>query len=205
MKKSIFIFVLFIVSSVSSQVHKNSRFWSVSTNVGGHAFFSHFANNSSIRPYTYVNTNAIYKLTPLLGIRPGVHYHNFTNGTDNVNYTNMSIDIVIDANQFGTTGYREKKGEMSVLMHSGFGFSTMWKDRLTTEDPFIKGNDDMMSVSFGVTTRYRINRRMLINADVTYVTHLLQDQFFDFSDRKARGAGGGFMRFSFGVTYELIR
>jgi hypothetical protein len=185
----------------------NSKFWSGAINIGG-ATLHNPAGSNSIKFYqpTNFHLNAIYKFNHIFGIRPNINYHIFvTDAKPNVNYANFTVDGIVDFNQIGTYGFREQIYEFSVLGHLGYGFSTMWKDRFSTEDPYIKGNDDMMTISFGVTPRMRLSRNMLLNFDVSYVTHILQQRAFDWVGRNDRNFGGGFMRYSFGITYEFIK
>lgn len=203
---TLFIALLFAVN-LNAQVYKNSKFWSMALNVGGHGFHSH-TNTNSIKFYqpSHVHVNAIYKFNHIYGIRPSINYHNNrTEQKPNVNYVNATLDFVVDFNQMGTYGFREKKWEFSSVGYMGFGFSTMWRDRIPTEDPYIVGQDDMMSFNIGVTPRMRISNNMLLNFDLAYTVHHLQDHTFDWSGRKDRGFGGGFLRFGVGLTYEFIK
>lgn len=206
MKKITLIAAMFCVTAISAQVYMNSKFWSVALNAGGHMLHSHMnANTVKFYQPSQLHVNGHYKFNHVFGIRPNFNFHNLKMDDKNVKYAHFAIDGTVDFNQLGTYGFREQLYEISVLGHLGVGLSTMWKDRTSTGDPGIKGNDDMITFSLGVTPRMRISKNMLINFDVTYVTHALQDRYFDFSDRKARGFGGGFMRYSVGITYEFIR
>jgi len=206
MKRIILISALLLTASLSAQVYRNSKFWSMALNVGGHTLHSHL-NTSSIKFYqpSHIHLNGHYKFNHIFGIRPNINFHNMImDQAPNIKYANFTIDGTIDFNQISTFGYREQLYETSVLGHIGYGFSTMWKDRVVEGDPYIQGNDDMMVISFGVTPRMRISKNMLLNFDLTYATHIFQDQFYDWTARKDRGFGGGFLRFSFGLTYEFI-
>ncbi len=206
MKKITLIALLICATALNAQVYRNSKFWSMALNVGGHAFHSH-KNVESIKFYqpSHIHLNAAYKFNHIYGIRPNFNFHSINvEGATNVKYANFTIDGTIDWNQMGTYGFREMIHEFSVVSHFGFGLSTMWQDRKNQTDPYIKNHDDMLTWSVGITPRLRLSRNMLLNFDMTYVFHHLQDQYFDFTQRKARGFGGGFMRYSFGITYEFI-
>jgi hypothetical protein len=207
MKRFTLFIALLFATTLSAQVYKNSKFWSVAMNVGGHGFHSHI-NTNSIKFYqpAHVHLNAGYKFNHIYGIRPSINYHNNRrNDNPNAHYLNASLDFTVDFNQMGTYGFREKKWEFSSVGYMGFGFSTMWTDRLIEGDPYLEGQDDMMSFTIGITPRMRITDRMLLNFDMAYTVHHMQDWTFDWDARKDRGFGGGFLRFGVGLTYEFVK
>lgn len=204
--------ILFTVP-LTAQVYQNSKFWSAALNVGGQALVLPSVESVKFYQPSLIHVNAAYKFNHIYGVRPSVNFHrlimdeaSFTDA--HTKYVNASLDFFVDFNQMGTYGFRENQWEWSVLGYTGFGFSTMWRDKSnhTLEDPLFKGQDDMISLSIGITPRIRISRNMLLNVDLSWISHIFQDRTYDMGPiRLDRGFGGGMTRFSFGLTYEFIK
>lgn len=184
------------------------KYFSVSLNVGSHALHNPIsdATGRSYLPH-YYNASLLYKVTPVFGLRSGAHFHTFKmQDAPSVKYSNLTIDVCFDLNQIGTYGFVEEKYETSVVAYLGVGLASMWRDRSATlmNDPYFKGNDDMFSVSLGLNPRMKIAKNMFINLDVSYVSQFFLSRSYDFLENyERRGFGGGFLRYSFGLTYEF--
>lgn len=210
MKKVILFSFVILASSAFGQRYKNSKYWSAALNVGGQALINSNVESVKFFQPSSIHANAIYKFNPIWGIRPNVNFHRLImDEKPHTKYMGASLDVIVDFNQMGTYGFIENLYEFSVLGYTGFGFSSMWRDRAANKvgDLYILGNDDMMTFTIGITPRMRISRNMMLNFDLGYVSHFLQDREYDFAlnqDRK-RTLGNSFMRFSFGITYEFIK
>ena len=101
----------------------------------------------------------------------------------------------------------------SLIQHTGFGLATIsnpsWKENreaagVEFKDPLIKGNDDVFTLVFGLTPKYKINEHIALNLDFSFNLLMKQDHTFDrFSYITTGGGTTNFSTLSLGMTYFL--
>jgi OOP family OmpA-OmpF porin len=110
-------------------------------------------------------------------------------------YYRTSIQGVLDIGRvFTFENFSEKT---SLLFHAGLGSS--W---LTSKVGAKR--DRMVNFLFGFTPQYKINKRMAINVDATFIWHIYQQYTFDmYSAVTKRGFDGFIANATVGVNYYL--
>jgi OOP family OmpA-OmpF porin len=97
--------------------------------------------------------------------------------------------------------------KIGLLAHLGSGWSTMWspsKKLTDPNDPFIKNSDDMLNIIIGLTPQYKVNEKISLNFDISAVSHIRQNNNFDYSKKvKTPGISGYFFNWSLGATYYI--
>jgi hypothetical protein len=207
--KAILLASVLLTSTLSyGQLFTKGRKWSAGLNIGSQDLLSHTNSNSTkFYQLTSFHANGRYMFNNWFGLQSNLGYQlMLQDEPTHVNYASFTLSGVFDLSELATfivwpVGFR-------VLGHLDQGFASMWKRNhfnelgITPGSPYFKSNDDMLVVSVGLTPEYRLTHNIMINFDVTYVQHILQDQYFDWSDRiRPRSVSGSFMRFSIGATY----
>ena len=101
--------------------------------------------------------------------------------------------------------------DFGLNFHAGVGLSTLvnksWKEssQAVLDDPYLSGNDDMVSIIFGLTPRYHINNNLSFNFDLSFNLLFMQSRTIDtynwiVPDKNVTG----YTTASFGITYRLL-
>jgi OOP family OmpA-OmpF porin len=145
------------------------------------------------------------------GWKSTIAYDNFSFKTQNNNTTYFRLSIEPTINLRELLGLSEFTDKFGVLAHFGVGLSTMWSKNIIGLNPynlqFIKSRsiDNMLHFTYGVTPTYKINNKFTLNINISQITHLRQDAYFDFlsSIKDKSRARGGLFNFTIGVTMSL--
>lgn len=209
MKPYLFVLLLLVSSFSFGQLFTRGNIWSVGFNLGSQDVMSH-TNSKSTRFYqpTSFHANGRYMINSWFGVQANLGYQLFIQEEPtHVNYATLTGAAVFDLSEL-TSGYISWPNGFRVLGHVDGGYATMWKRNyfqdlnISPNTPLFNSNDEVFVASIGLTPEYRITPNWMINFDVTFVQHILQDMYFDWSEMiRPRGLKGSFMRFSFGVTH----
>jgi hypothetical protein len=115
------------------------------------------------------------------------------------------------ANISADRGVMERK--MNYMFHVGLGLASQFhadfKDSLlasgaTLQDPLIKGNDDMLSIMFGITPQFKITNALFVEADLSFQFLPMADGVFDkvIENRKGKSMNV-FVNPSIGISYHF--
>ena len=202
---TIFTIVFSLLPNVAFD-QKTTNSWSIDACFGG---------TNPVKPYTtgyWSNTvsffhgsmGARYMFNNKFGIKIDGGYDRVTNDIVGNNgnslpfkshYYRTSLQGVLDLGRvFTFENFSEKT---SLLFHAGLGSS--W---LTSK---VGGKRDrMVNFLFGFTPQYKINKRMAINVDATFIWHIYQQYTFDmYSSVSKRGFDGFIANATVGVNYYL--
>jgi OOP family OmpA-OmpF porin len=187
-------------------VQKTTNSWSIDAAFGG---------TNPVKPYTtgywsntvsffHSSAGARYMFNNKFGIKLDGGYDRVTNDIVGNNgnslpfkshYYRTSIQGVLDIGRvFTFENFTEKT---SLLFHAGLGSS--W---LTSKVGAKR--DRMVNFLFGFTPQYKINNRMAINVDATFIWHIYQQYTFDMhTSVSKRGFDGFIANATVGVNYYL--
>lgn len=211
MKKLLLTLGILIINTsilLSQSFNKNA----ISFNLGNHFGLS---NSGQSKEKTiginHFNFSYRYMHNNKFGWKTSVAYDNFSfkNQNNNTTYFRFSIEPTINLREI--LGLSEFTDKFGALAHFGIGVSSMWSKNIVGLKPvnllFIKSGtyDNMIHFTYGITPTYKINNKFTINADISQITHLRQNIYFDFLSKisdKSR-ARGGFFNFTIGVTMSL--
>lgn len=145
--------------------------------------------------------NAQYKLKSNFGLMLNLGFGSLDTETNTGAKTNLlagSFEItyqfqdLLNASRFG------------ILFHAGPGLATMWNPdvkAVNPTDPYLKGQDDMITLNIGVLPSYRITDNLHGFIDLSVNTNFQQDHHFDYSVRE-RGSALLFSS-SLGLSYSF--
>ena len=197
-------FILFIQSIAYNQKTTNS--WSIDGAFGG---------TNPVKPYTtgyWSNTVSFfhgsvglrYMINNKFGIKLDGGYDRVTNdivGDNNnslpfkSNYYRTSIQGILDLGRIFT--FENFSEKTSLLFHVGGGASIL------TSQVAIE-NDRMVNFLFGFTPQYKINKRLAINVDASFIWHIYQKYTFDMHSTVAKRGFDGFVaNATVGLNYYL--
>lgn len=186
--------------------------WSIGVGVGasdGHAPIR--ISGPRIYQPSMIQGDIRYMFNNRFGIMASMQYNTFKVNTSDLrtSYVNASLSGVLNAGEL--LKFNEFTNRLGLLIHGGFGISSMWqKDFFTnagienTQSPMFNKADDMLAYSFGATPQFKINENFSLNADLSFMFHGRQTRTFDFQHlNKRNGIDGYFLNLSVGASYYL--
>ena len=210
--KNLFLTIGVLLFNISISLSQSFNQHALSLNVGNHFGFS---NSGQFKPKTiglnHFDFGYRYMHNNKFGWKTTIAYDNFSfnHQENNTNYFRFSIEPTINLRELlGLSEFTEKFG---ALAHFGVGLSSMWSKNIIGLNSnnllFVKSGsfDNMLHFIYGITPTYKINNKFTINADISQITHLKQDVYFDFLSaiKEKSRARGGLFNFTVGVTMSL--
>jgi hypothetical protein len=158
-----------------------------------------------------------YMLNDIWGLKGSLGYDQLNSSSDesgsliNDNSILVRANLEAVANISADRGVTERK--MNYMFHVGLGLASQFhadfKDSLlasgtTLQDPLIKGNDDMLSIMFGITPQFKITNALFVEADLSFQFLPMADGVFDkvIENRKGKSMNV-FMNPSIGISYHF--
>ena len=211
MKKLTAYFIFFLAFGASAQ---NSLFFDL--NVGGR-FLGNVSDSSTLTPGIHLDGGVGYMFNPIWGIKGDLGYDTYRSFKDNSMNNEIDRSYMIRASLQGLLSLSElfefESREFELMFHAGFGFASQinpsYKTRFTDnggvfEDPYFKGNDDMINVIFGISPKYRIRDHFMMSFDLSGLVLLQESNFVDAVFDNTVNQGTGFiLNASVGITYEI--
>lgn len=152
----------------------------------------------------HIGLNTRYMFNTNLGLMLGLGYDLFptAEGTETTNqYGSLNIQGVYNIGSL----FKLPSKRFGLLLHAGGGIATMWNKDFASDnasDPYIKGNDDIITLNAGITPQFKINDRFSVNIDLAYAFNLEQDRTFNWS-YVTENNRGSFYTASVGLTYYI--
>ena len=211
MKKLTAYFIFFLAFGASAQ---NSLFFDL--NVGGR-FLGNVSDSSTLTPGIHLDGGVGYMFNPIWGIKGDFAYDSYRSFKENSQTNAIDRSYMLRASLQGLSSlsslFEFETKEFELLFHTGFGFSSQINPSFKTyyrenigeyQDPYFKGNDDMMNVIFGITPKYRFKDRLLMSFDLSGLVLLEESAFVDAQFDSRINQGTGFiLNASVGITYEI--
>lgn len=211
MKKQILLLTLLIsqlATSIFAQEEMNK--WSLGGSIGVHDGSAPTAINSRIYQIHHFGLNGRYMFNNRVGLMLDLGYDMFDafgSGGRNTNYFRTSVQGVLNAGDIIKISTISDR--LGLLVHGGAGISNMWvnKDFRNTDiedDRLFDGVDDMVNFIFGATPQFKINEKVSLNADLSFIFHHNQTMQFDMQYLSQHGAiDGYFLNLSVGASFYL--
>lgn len=166
--------------SLSYSQEGGSQKWSAGLNAGVN---SSLTEDIALPPGSSLNFkgNVQYKLKSNFGLMLNLGYGSLdTEKTTGAKTNLLTSSFEITYNLEGVF----KTSKFGLLLHAGPGLSTMWNpdmQAVNPSDPYLKGQDDMITLNLGVIPSYKISDNLNLILDFSLVGNFLQDHSFDYS------------------------
>jgi outer membrane protein OmpA-like peptidoglycan-associated protein len=210
--KTLILAIGFILFNLSNSLSQSFNQHSLSLNLGNHFGIS---NSGQLKVKTlglnHLDFGYRYMHNNKIGWKSTIAYDNFSfnDQENNTTYFRLSIEPTINLREL--LGLSEFTDKFGALAHFGVGLSSMWSKNIIGLNSnnllFVKSGsfDNMLHFIYGITPTYKINNKFTINADISQITHLKQDVYFDFLSaiKEKSRARGGLFNFTVGVTMSL--
>lgn len=184
-------------------------------NFGGR-FSGANSDSVSMSPGLHIEGATGYMFSNIVGVRGVLSYDGFKTSELNASPEVIDRSYMLRATLEAVLSISEIAGfgteEFDLNFHSGFGIASQvnpsWKKDRTEagvefNDPFLKGNDDMINVTMGLNPKYHISENISINADITYVLLSKRDVTVDTYNNVKVDGMDGILNGSVGLSYNF--
>lgn len=184
-------------------------------NFGGR-FSGAFSDSVSMSPGLHIEGATGYMFSNIVGIRGVLSFDSFKTSDLNASPEIIDRSYMLRATLEAVLSISELAGfgtdEFDLNFHSGLGIATQsnpsWKEsreeaQIEFNDPFLKGNDDMINVTMGLNPKYHISDNLSINADITYVILSQKDWTADRFNNVSVNGVDGILNGSVGLSYNF--
>lgn len=158
-----------------------------------------------------------YMFSSIWGIKGSLGYDQLSASSEETGTLIEDHSMLLRANLEAVADISADRGvsdsKMNYMFHVGLGLASQFhaahKDSLlasgaTLNDPLIKGNDDMLSIMFGITPRFKISNALAIEADLSFQFLPMADGVFDKVIENRRGKSMNvFFNPSVGISYRF--
>jgi OOP family OmpA-OmpF porin len=178
--------------------------WSAGASIGIHDGMAPTKGLTRIYQFQHFSLNGRYMLTNRVGIMVDANYDflDFINKPYNTYMVRTTVQGVVNAGDI--MHLQQVMPRIGVLVHGGFGFSSMWSDnnpKYANTESLSDRADGMLSFTFGMTPQFKLSEKWSLNADLAFIFNARQTNRFDMQARNTHGAIGGYMlNASVGIT-----
>lgn len=204
-----FIFAIAILVSFIGTAQDYNK-WSVGFNLGGHDGLHNTNHTTRIFQFTHYELNARRMYNNRIGLKydMGFDHFNFKDGHPATNALRFSIQPTINLTDM--LHMNDFSSRWGMMLHFGVGYAVMWNKTLATgpKELFKAGDgsvDEMLQGIIGLTPQFKVNDRLSINGDISFMGNIRQNKGFDFESSSIQGGGfsGYYATATVGFSYYL--
>ena len=200
------IFAYFILFSFAGFAQKYNKL-SIGLNAGGHYFAGNTTHAISALPFHHFDVSGRYMFNKRFGLKmnAGMDQFFFAHAHPKTTLFQFSLQASVNVSQLA--GWHKKDCRWSLFAHAGFAYAAMWNKAMVSGPrelfKFEQGSiDEMPQIVLGLNPQYKINKRLAVNANVSFNGNFMQDNGFDFASEPKEGLfSGSYTTATIGVNY----
>jgi len=199
--------LLLLAFSATAQDYNRS---SLGLSIGGHDGMHNTLHTTRIYQFTHYEANYRYMLNNRVGLKFDAGFDNFkfTDGHPPTQALRFSIQPVFNLTDLLHMNDFSKR--LGMQLHVGGGYATMWNKTLLSGPAELftaqEGSvDEMLQGIVGLTPQFKVTEKLSINADVSFMANIRQNNGFDFEATPMQGGGfsGYYASATIGFNYYL--
>lgn len=183
---------------------------SIGLSIGGHDGMHNTLHTTRIYGFSHYEANYRYMLNNRVGLKFDIGFDNFKfkDGHPNTQALRFSVQPVFNLTDILHMDDFSKR--LGLQLHVGGGYATMWNKTLIsgpaqlfqTQEGAV---DEMVQGIVGLTPQFKISEKLSINADVSFMANIRQNNGFDFEALPVQGGGfsGYYASATIGFNYYL--
>ena len=163
-------------------------------NIGGHDGMHNTMHTTRLYQLTHYEVNARHMFNNRVGLKfdVGFDHFNFTDGHPATNALRFSVQPTFNLTDL--LHMNDFTSRWGMLLHMGGGYATMWnkalidgpKELFKAEEGSV---DEMLQGIIGITPQFKVNERLSINGDISFMGNIRQNNGFDFEATPVQGGG----------------
>lgn len=206
--KTLLIFLIFTTALVAKAQDYNRSSLGLST--GGHDGMHNTLHTTRIYQFTHYEANYRYMFNNRVGLKFDAGFDNFkfTDGHPATKALRFSIQPTFNLTDL--LHFDDFSSKLGLQLHVGGGYATMWnKTQLSGPAELFnlqEGSvDEILQGIIGLTPQFKVSDKLSINADVSFMGNIRQNNGFDFEATPVQGGGfsGYYASATIGFNYYL--
>lgn len=178
-KSKLFNKAIIIVFTVLASLQINGQEfdkWSLDIGGGIHSIGAPLTPGYAEKMLGQASLGARYMFNERFGLRLDLGYSKFEGKNNslpfNSNYYRATIEGVV--NMGNILKFNTWTKRLNLLAHGGFGYAI-----LNTSVPVVSGNDNMLTLNFGLTPQFKISERIAVFVDFSSLINFNQDNTYN--------------------------
>jgi len=183
---------------------------SLGLSIGGHDGMHNTLHTTRIYGFSHYEANYRYMLNNRVGLKFDVGFDNFKFKDQHPPTQALRFSIQPTFNLTDMLHFDDFSKRLGLQLHVGGGYATMWNKTLLSGPAELfsaqEGSvDEMLQGIIGLTPQFKINEKLSINADISFMANIRQNNGFDFEALPVQGGGfsGYYATATIGFNYYL--
>ena len=167
---------------------------SIGFSIGGHDGMHNTLHTTRIYGFSHYEANYRYMLNNRVGLKFDIGFDNFKfkDGHPSTQALRFSVQPVFNLTDL--LHMNDFTQRLGLQLHVGGGYATMWNKTLLSGPAQLfqaeeGAVDEMLQGIIGLTPQYKISEKLSINADVSFMGNIRQNNGFDFEALPVQGGG----------------
>lgn len=183
---------------------------SIGFNIGGHDGMHNTNHTTHLYQFTHYELNSRYMFNNRVGLKFDAGFDNFKFTDGHPATSALRISVQPTFNLTDLLHMNDFTTRWGMLLHMGGGYATMWnKTLLSGPRELFSANegsvDEMLQGIIGLTPQFKVNERLSINGDISFMGNIRQNNGFDFEAMPVKGGGfsGYYATATVGFSYYI--
>lgn len=183
---------------------------SIGFNIGGHDGMHNTNHTTHIYQFTHYELNSRYMFNNRVGLKFDAGFDNFKFTDGHPATSALRISVQPTFNLTDLLHMNDFTTRWGMLLHMGGGYATMWNKALISGPRELfkaeEGSvDEMLQGIIGITPQFKVNERLSINGDISFMGNIRQNNGFDFEAMPVKGGGfsGYYATATVGFSYYI--
>lgn len=207
--KFVYLTLIFLATSqvLQAQQYNQSSF---GLSVGGHDGLRNTNHTTRIYQFSHFEANYRYMFNNRFGLKfdTGLDNFKFKDGHPASKALRFSVQPVL--NLTDVLHFNDFSSKFGLQLHFGGGYAALWNPTLLTGSAELFNStdgsvDEMIQGIIGLTPQFKVSEKLSINADVSFMGNIRQNNGFDFEASPVQGGGfsGSYATATLGFNYYL--
>ncbi len=183
---------------------------SLGLSIGGHDGMHNTLHTTRVYSFTHYEANYRYMFNNRVGLKFDVGFDNFQFKDAHPSTKALRFSIQPTFNLTDLLHMNDFSQRLGLQLHVGGGYATMWnKTQLSGPAELFNAQegsvDEMLQGIVGLTPQFKVSDKLSINADVSFMGNIRQNNGFDFEATPVQGGGfsGYYASATIGFNYYL--
>lgn len=207
MKTSLFLFIFAFALVAKAQDYNRS---SLGFSIGGHDGMHNTLHTTRVYQFTHYEANYRYMFNNRVGLKFDAGFDNFKFKDGHPATKALRLSIQPTFNLTDLLHMNDFSQRLGLQLHVGGGYAAMWNPTLLTGPAELLNStngsvDEMLQGIIGLTPQFKVSDKLSINADVSFMGNIRQNNGFDFEATPVQGGGfsGYYASATIGFNYYL--
>jgi OOP family OmpA-OmpF porin len=183
---------------------------SLGLSIGGHDGMHNTLHTTRIYGFSHYEANYRYMLNNRVGLKFDIGFDNFKFKDQHPPTQALRFSIQPTFNLTDILHFDDFSKRLGLQLHVGGGYATMWNKTLVSGPAQLFSAqegavDEMLQGIIGLTPQFKISEKLSINADISFMANIRQNNGFDFEALPIQGGGftGYYASATIGFNYSL--